>query len=85
MTEASTMQPTSCSTPTGICKPLQALCRLCDACGPNCSCAACSFCRRCYVYDCRDHGAGQALPESREATAMNIMNTATVRFIAPWR
>ena len=36
------------------------------------------FCRRCYVYDCRDHGAGQALPESREATAMNIMNTATV-------
>ena len=36
------------------------------------------FCRRCYVYDCRDHGAGQPLPPSREATAMNIINTATV-------
>eukprot|EP01051_Picozoa_sp_SAG22_P003066 SAG22_NODE_144_length_17700_cov_21.959207_12_plen_629_part_00 len=36
------------------------------------------FCRRCYAYDCRDHGAGQPLPGTRDDTAMSIINTGTV-------
>ena len=41
------------------------------------------FCRRCYVYDCRDHGAGQPIPDCRDDAAMSIINTGTVLANAP--